>query len=400
MEWTIYKIRLYFEGVNQRFLVHHPVAITIDAHTMALPQMKSIWIDEDDDEQKLYGISAPNLVDTDNEDQLGVILINSDKPVLSNRKHIDLPPLPPSAYDMKLSKMHKSKRKRKGLLKLFQSKTSKEEAAKIKISVPFDFSHVSHADSRAGFDIPQLSPTIDPQEQSIVEMSQMKMQKATRPSNDPLVKAFVTDAIPSTYTPRTSRCSSNKRSSVGSSNYSDTRVRSTSTMATSLLNDSNSRMLSKLTSLEKNHLKHKYSKSDSSELDVEFLKNYQFPTLLEEQSVPQISTPVLQKTNADKFQWETPENSAALLETMLLSNEKIVRTKSTPAKSPGKRNSDSILTPILKTSEFLDTPTTRRSVDDVLLCYLQPSEAGSTMDESCSSQFSFARNSVIHYKPN
>lgn len=336
------------------------------------------------------------MMDSDEDNEIGVVVINSDKPILSNRKNIDLPPLPPNAYKESSMKQTSKKKKRNGLLKLFQSKSNKEETVKFKISVPYGFNHISHADSRAGFDVLPTTSSASAHLQDIPEMSEYQNQRNSGASA-PMVKAFVTDAIPQTQQDHISRSSSAKRSSIGSSTYSSTRVTSTSTMATSLLNDSSVRSLSKLTSLEKSHLKHKYSKSDASEINVEFLRNYQFPTLLEEQSLVQVTTPDLQTGKIDKFQWETPDNSIDLLETMLLDNVKSLPRKSTTPKNSHKRNSDSMLTPILKPSEYLDTPRTRRSVDDVLLCYLQPSEAGSLAETS--SEFSFARNSTIYYKP-
>ncbi|CAH01712.1 Gic2p [Kluyveromyces lactis] len=364
---------------------------------MNVPQIKSIWLDEDDETEKLYGLQAHQLLDSDDDDELGVVMINSDKPVLSNRKNINLPPLPPNAYD-KQSGKKSFKKKKNSLLKLFQNKSSKEEPPKLKISVPFGFNHISHADSKAGFEMPTADspPPSNSHLQDIPENTKFPTN-STINSPTQMTKAFVTDAIPYAKHHLVSRGSSTKRSSVGSSTYSNQRVTSTSTMATSLLNDSHMRSISKLTTLEKTHLKHKYSQSDASEVDVDFLKNYQFPTLLEEQSILQVSTPETGDKKIDKFQWETPVNSADLLETMLLDDLKSVPKKSITPKHSLKRNSDPILTPILRPSEYLDSPRTRRSVDDVLLCYLQPSDAGSSLDES-SSEFSYARNSNIYYK--
>ncbi|CDO92346.1 unnamed protein product [Kluyveromyces dobzhanskii CBS 2104] len=365
---------------------------------MNAPQIKSIWLDEDDEAEKLYGLQAHQLMDSDNDDELGVVMINSDKPVLSNRTNIDLPPLPPNAYDTSPGK-NSFMKKKKGLLKLFQNKTNKETTPRLKISVPFGFNHISHADSKAGFDMPALdSPNLASNHlQNIPENVEYPINNE-EDSPAPMTKAFVTDAIPYESSHFDSRGSSTKRSSYGSSNYSNQRITSTSTMATSVLNDSHSRSISKLTNLEKTHLKHKYTQSESSELDVDFLVNYQFPTLLEEQPVLQVKTPEMADEKTDKFQWETPVNSADLLETMILNDSKTVLRRSISVKHSLKRNSDPVLTPILRPSEYLDSPRTRRSVDDVLLCYLQNSDAGSSVDDR-SSEFSYARNSNIYYKP-
>lgn len=79
-----------------------------------LPQMKSIWIDEDQEAEKLYGLQAQHLMDSDGEDHVDVVLINSNKPLLNNKEKIELPPLIPAAYKpshnkkQPLNKMHGS----------------------------------------------------------------------------------------------------------------------------------------------------------------------------------------------------------------------------------------------------------------------------------------------------
>ena len=64
--------------------------------TMNLPQMRSIWLDEDEEAEKLYGLQAQQFMGSDDEENLGITFINSDKPVLSNKKNIELPPLSPN----------------------------------------------------------------------------------------------------------------------------------------------------------------------------------------------------------------------------------------------------------------------------------------------------------------
>lgn len=66
--------------------------------TMNLPQMRSIWLDEDEEAEKLYGLQAQQFMGSDDEECLGITYINSDKPLLSNKKNIELPPLLPKTH--------------------------------------------------------------------------------------------------------------------------------------------------------------------------------------------------------------------------------------------------------------------------------------------------------------
>lgn len=56
-----------------------------------LPQIKSIWIDEDQEAEKLYGMAGQTLLldesdmESDNE-EFDVTVLNSDKPVLNHKK--------------------------------------------------------------------------------------------------------------------------------------------------------------------------------------------------------------------------------------------------------------------------------------------------------------------------
>lgn len=57
-----------------------------------LPQIKSIWIDEDQEAEKLYGMAGQTLLldesdmESDNE-EFDVTVLNSDKPVLNHKKN-------------------------------------------------------------------------------------------------------------------------------------------------------------------------------------------------------------------------------------------------------------------------------------------------------------------------
>ena len=66
--------------------------------TSQLPQINSIWIDEDEETEKLYGLQAQLLRETglDGDDyNFDIQLVNSTKPALNNKRNIELPPLRP-----------------------------------------------------------------------------------------------------------------------------------------------------------------------------------------------------------------------------------------------------------------------------------------------------------------
>ncbi|SCU98159.1 LADA_0H10968g1_1 [Lachancea dasiensis] len=358
---------------------------------MNLPQMRSIWIDEDQEAEKLYGLQVQRLMDSDDDDQVDMMLINSDRPVLNNKERIELPPLRPSAYKPSRSKkplskasdlghgMSSSKTKKTTgkFFKLFKSKEPRLNSQSTNISVPFNFQHISHADMKNVFEGERLS-----QDDPVSPIS--------------LNKAFVTESflsaqdLPDKNKFGYSKTASPRRSSsIASSQYSSksARIVSTSTMATSV-NDDSYKSIKKLKQLERVHLKHRYNKSEDSAVSVEFLKNYSFPTVLEDVSLVEVKTPDMSKTNCDKFTWESPQDPGALLETMLQDRSPM------PATTGSRRKSDSqlVFTPMIEQrGSFLDTPRTRKSVDDVLLCYHQPSEASSDLRES--GDFSFSQSS-------
>lgn len=64
-----------------------------------LPQMKSIWIDEDQEAEKLYSLQAQQLM---GGDEFNITMVNSDKPALNNKKQIDLRPLTKKSNSPKL----------------------------------------------------------------------------------------------------------------------------------------------------------------------------------------------------------------------------------------------------------------------------------------------------------
>ncbi|KAM3161707.1 GTPase-interacting component 2 [Lachancea thermotolerans] len=353
-----------------------------------LPQMKSIWIDEDQEAEKLYGLQAQHLMDSDGEDHVDVVLINSNKPLLNNKEKIELPPLIPAAYKpshnkkQPLNKMHgsstlKSKKKTGKLFSLFKMKETRGSSSHAKISVPYNFQHISHADLKNVFEGEELACDVEA-------------------SPALLNKAFVTESAPSQQPLQARQRSAGsslsalrRSSSIASSQYSSrsARIVSTSTMATSVGGDDSCRSLKKLDHLEKMHLKHRYNKSDASSVSVEFLKNYDFPTVLED-SLVEIKTPEMCSKQHDKFTWESPADTGALLETMIQAKCPM------PPSASSRRKSDSqlVFSPISEQrASFLDTPRTRKSVDEVLLCYHQQSENSSELQEP--SEFSFSQRS-------
>lgn len=179
---------------------------------MNLPQMRSIWLDEDEEAEKLYGLQAQQFMGSDDEENLGITFINSDKPVLSNKQNIELPPLLPnthsSRYDGRstsnsavsietssssstIKTKHKKVLFKLNLLKKRFLGTQLDIRAK-NISTPFDFQHISHADTKNGFQDEQLQgPLSAPTE--IEEDSALSLSKRDSRS---LNKAFVTERIP------------------------------------------------------------------------------------------------------------------------------------------------------------------------------------------------------------
>ncbi|KAL3234882.1 GTPase-interacting component 2 [Nakaseomyces bracarensis] len=307
-----------------------------------LPQMKSIWIDEDQEAEKLYGMVGQTLLlgDSDVESQendLDVTVLNSDQPVLSHKKSIMLPPLKQSAGNTSRvanSRAKGSKTKNnKGFFKsIFKSgnKNQPQYTGPAKISTPFHFQHISHASYNRGH---ESYFSIEEQEEGC------SLEKTTTECSEPkqLSRAFVTESLlersmtnsktaQAYSTPLSKkerqRSSSSVRLSIGrsnsnrsgsldrsasvaSSNLSNSnsmmkhnRVVSSSTIATSLFEyedvqlSSEQYMTTKMSNLDISEMEpKKFVKRDSgdSELSLTFLKTYNFPTLLEEeeeQSIP------------------------------------------------------------------------------------------------------------------
>lgn len=246
------------------------------------------------------------------------------------------------------------------------------------ISTPFGFQHISHADTKDGF---QEEPA---QQQQPLPIA-VEQDAASSPSNkrsSALSKAFVTERIPANRDSKLNSRSHDKKTSsrfsvarsisVTSSNYSKNtqgnshsingRVVSTSTMATSLFEDSPNAS-PKQFKIKSHSLGHKHTDStDSSESSLDFLKNYSFPTLLEDRPILDF-LPRSQRSSGYR---------SLLLETPNL-NKNTVRAFASPQQSPLPMRRNSIATPSPQSkSSYIDSPANfRRSFDDILCFYNQ-----------------------------
>ncbi|CCF58102.1 hypothetical protein KAFR_0D04540 [Kazachstania africana CBS 2517] len=224
-----------------------------------LPQMKSIWIAEDEEAEKLYCVQAQQIMGLDSDDEIGITLINSDRPALNNKKNIELPPLKNRSSNVHFLDISipstKKMGKKKSFMKLFRSNQSSDKKDR-SISTPFDFHHISHAGT----------PIEEPEEPE--RMEQLDDDPRQFHVLQKLDSAFVTESI--------SDASSSRRPISGSSSIytasttKTDRIMSTSTMATTILERTPSVF---------NKLKHQ--NHPSNELSLEYLKDYTFPTILE-----------------------------------------------------------------------------------------------------------------------
>ncbi|CAL9729703.1 GTPase-interacting component 2 [Monosporozyma unispora] len=362
-----------------------------------LPQMKSIWIDEDQEAEKLYSLQAQQLM---GGDEFNITMVNSDKPALNNKKQIDLRPLTKKsnspklyqkkkhakAYQQPLQQTNKVKHK-KSILNLFRSnsishKKQQQPASRV-ISGPFDFQHISHAGGK------------EDEEESQEEPSQTKQDNpmTTDDSTKDLIslnKAFVTQTL--------------RPESVGSSLYTNSmksenqhdRIMSMSTTATTFLERtpsfnkikrlSNNKLLS---SAQRNHFT-TTERPDSmgSNLSINFLKNYSFPTLLEDEQIKdfnELEQPVeieqesttATTTTTDLSMKHTKNQSISSSFSTTSSSYSSLKPPPTNTNTPNtrshKRNSSapgSLTTPELEQFLFSDSAFKDRiSVDDILRYY-------------------------------
>lgn len=256
-----------------------------------LPQMKSIWIDEDQEAEKLYSLQAQQLM---GGDEFNITMVNSDKPALNNKKQIDLRPLTKKSNSPKLYSKKKQStpqpvqqnkvKSKKSILNLFRSnvgvadKKQHERNASRVISGPYDFQHISHAGGKDDDE--------EEEEEEENDQEQVLLPNNTTKDSISLNKAFTT------LRPDSSG-SSLYANSMRSENQHD-RIMSMSTTATTFLERtpsfnkikrlSGNKLLS--SSAQRNHLT-TTERPDSmgSNLSINFLKNYSFPTLLEDEQV-------------------------------------------------------------------------------------------------------------------
>lgn len=342
------------------------------AGTFGLPQMKSIWLDEDEEAEKLYGLQVQQFMAPDEDEDLAIMMVNSDKPLLSNKKNIDLAPLGKSLKTPKFmstkplsSSTKKKLMRKKGFFALFKNKESHVQRDSRKISTPFGFQHISHADVRTGLESEDQS---QPEEASEEEQStQVEDELPSRP----LSRAFVTHSIPIDYSSNSEEVNERKRASVrmsvstsGSSKYSRYsntagRIVSSSTMATSILHESGSpNRAALLSSMDKLSLRERKNRdSADSNSSISFLKDYDFPTLIEVHSATE--EPV------------TPKK-----QNLMPDSKKVAHSPNRLSKV--KSDSQLLHTPDMENRWFNEeTPASRKSLDDVLLCYHQPSNTAS-----------------------
>lgn len=345
-------------------------------HQKSLPQMKSIWLDEDQEAEKLYGLQAQQYMESDNEDDMEIKLLNSSKPVLSNKNNIELPPLVTSKVAQyagsKKSKINSQKKSSKtSFLNLFKSKNETKSVKFKGISTPFGFQHISHAGGKPeeelsgqGKDLKITNPD------KLSTKSEAKETEKTQTFR----KVFVTESLPT---------SESRPLSVSSSVYSagsskKDRIMSMSTMATTILDRTPSFNRLGNATPKKPVVKHKHANSDASEVSVDFLRNYKFPTLLENEQMQTFES-YSKALNLDSGLPTTQPVPPKSNLPQLHKNINHVRSNSTTTtnSSVGSRmrsNSlqQSFSTPELEEHLFASTPIKRISVDDILRYYHQP----------------------------
>ncbi|KOG99124.1 Gic1p [Saccharomyces eubayanus] len=303
---------------------------------MELPQMRSIWIDEDQEMEKLYGfqvrqrfMNGPSTdSEEDTDEDLGIVLVDSEKLALPNKNNIKLPPLPNyMTINSNINSNHKfltnKKRnflgmfKRKDLLSIKPhgpTKTTKQSS----ISAPFGFHHISHANGKK-------------------EDNNYESQDEREEQDDGVEPLFnFTSLAPQ---PRPESNVSSRYSNVVMNDSS--RIVSSSTIATTM----DSHHDSNKTSSTPNKTK-QMDWPTEIEMTLEDLKNYSFPSVLGDAAGDDTNKP-------------SPCASS-------------LYSKFKP------RDSNAIHTPELKNylniDESLNSPGNRISVDDVLKFYYQCSE--------------------------
>lgn len=284
-----------------------------------LPQMKSIWIDEDQEAEKLYSLQAQQLM---GDDELNITLVNSDKPALNNKKQIDLRPLVKKSNSPQLyNKEHKFSGKsstsaqvqevsnkvsyKKSIMNLFKNGNVSSYSRKKKqqnnvriISGPFDFQHISHAGGKQ-------EPTNESSQRTVnVDKVDPRCSENKRKDSESmkdsisLNKAFVTKTLRPD-----SEVSSIYANSMKSNECHD-RIMSVSSTATTFLERTPSFHRIKHLSNHNNKIfsaqkpqftTNERPNSSGSNISINFLKNYNFPTLLEDEQVQDFNQIVMLK---------------------------------------------------------------------------------------------------------
>lgn len=176
--------------------------------------MGSIWLDEDP-EEKLYSIQAQVLMDADGDELQNIVFLNSKKPLLNNRKNIELPPLAAEltagrdqSGDYKCQVLSPQRRaSRRSILKLFSQDKGRR---RVPISTPYNFQHISHANG--------LWAAAETRE---IEREQLQKELSRRTALTPKLKEHVLRTPPRiTSKPEFSQSPSTRSSSTDSTSPS------------------------------------------------------------------------------------------------------------------------------------------------------------------------------------
>lgn len=364
-----------------------------------LPQMKSIWIDEDQEAEKLYSLQAQQLLSSGSDEELNITMINSDKPKLPNKNKINLRPLLNTSNNQlnngKYPKNLQSKtlNNKKSFLNLFRSNSDSLKKNR-SISAPFDFHHISHAGGKAdsdneSIDIPSTKLRIVNQTPLIDDPKSTEVDDAKPNVNDEvdssiqlsretiaMSKAFVTEE-PTTDNDRPLSSSSSTYSSLHS-RYE--RYMSLSTAATTFLERTPSFNKLKRGSLLQNknqHIQqsqqkqlyvkqHNHSISSSSVGSIDFLKNYDFPTLMENEEQTDDLKPLASVSNINTTNPSSIFSKSELPSKKLQNTNKPISPKSNRTRSDS--TSASLTTPELEKFLFCES-NQEISVDDILRYY-------------------------------
>ncbi|CCH46526.1 Autophagy-related protein [Wickerhamomyces ciferrii] len=197
----------------------------------------SIWVE--DEQTSKFHFNDPN-----------VQYINSDKPFLSNKEHIELPPLPPSSFFSSLDSKPIDSKSKKSFIKAFKkllsddsdSKQPKKQQIRRKISTPFGFNHISHIDNKSDQinvsklnELPKTEDQVEITRDPTKRVSTSAKAFCTSPQLTSPMKSSTTKPIPRSFSNATSL---NTRST---SSQLFTRSGSISTLATSISSRPHSR---------------------------------------------------------------------------------------------------------------------------------------------------------------